>query len=156
MRMLFVAAILLLGATATGALADTVAFVGPASWSHSPPSGATDATRMVDQWHISGDVSTLTFIKDSSSAYSDALGAIEKNFSTNNIKASMDRDVPCRGITGHVVEFAYGPDGHRIVINRLLVPDGAGLDTITYARSDGSAFDPDVKTAEAAFCKAAS
>jgi hypothetical protein len=137
-----------------GAFADTVAFVGPAGWSHSPPSGATDPQRTVDQWHISGDISTLTFIKDSATAYADALGAVEKNITTNNIKTSANRDMPCRGATAHVFEFAYGPDGHRIVINRLIVPDGPGIDTVTYARSEGSPFDPDVKTSETTFCAA--
>jgi hypothetical protein len=136
-----------------GALADATSdFVGPTGWSHvDVPS--TDPNRVVNQWHIPGDEhSSLTFIKDTTSVYADALSAIEKNFSTNGIKPGFDKDVPCHGKTGHQVEFVIGPDGHQITINRILVPDGTGIDTITYARENGDPFDPDVKKAETAFC----
>jgi hypothetical protein len=152
MRTFFFAASLLLAATAAAAFADSVAFVGPAGWSHSPPPAATDPQRSVDQWHLSGDISTLTFIRDTATTYADALAAVEKNVTTNRIKTTADRDMPCRGTTGHVVEFSYGPDGNKIIMNRIMVPDGPGLDTVTYARSDGSIFDPDVKKAETTFC----
>jgi hypothetical protein len=51
-----------------------------------------------------------------------------------------------------VVEFATGPDGHKIVINRLLVPTSDGVIAITYTRDDGVPFDPDVKKSVDAFC----
>jgi hypothetical protein len=150
--MSLIAAALAVAATAAAASADTVAFVGPAGWSHSPPPATSDPNRTIDQWHISGDIATVTFIKDTSTAYSDALAVVQKNVTTNSIKTSADKDVPCRGTTGHVIEFGFGPDGHRVIINRLMVPDGTGVDSITYSRSDGSPFDSDVKAAETAFC----
>ncbi len=136
-----------------GAFADATSdFVGPAGWSHVDATG-TDPNRVVNQWHIPGDQhSSLTFIKDTQSAYADALGAIEKNFTSNGIKPAFNKDIPCHGQTGHQVEFVIGPDGHQITINRILVPDGTGIDTITYARENGDPFDPDVKKAETAFC----
>ncbi|MBD5657684.1 MAG: hypothetical protein IAI50_21285 [Candidatus Eremiobacteraeota bacterium] len=142
-----------IAAFALPAAAADVPYDGPAGWSHAPPA-STDTARKVDQWHISGDVSTVTFIADSTSAYSDAVGAIEQNFKTNGIKAATDKDMTCQGKTGHVVEFTVGPDGHKIVINRLLIPSGTGVVTITYTRSDGSTFDSAVKKSETAYCDA--
>ena len=156
MRTLITAATFLFVATSAAAIADTVAFVGPASWSKSPQTDSPSPTRDVQQWHMSGDIATVTFVKDSATTYADSLGAIQKNITTNNIRTSADKDLPCRGATGHVFEFAYGPDGHRVVVNRLMVPDGAGVDTVTYARGEGTPFDSDVKNAETAFCTPAS
>jgi hypothetical protein len=158
--------LVLLGVQGTAVLADpapapaaapdaVAAFVGPSSWSHAAPNTA-DPSRTIEQWHISGDVTSLTFIRDSTTTYDAAIGAIVKNFTTNNIKPSVDRDVACRGKTSHIVEFSIGPDGHQIIIHRLVVPDGTGVDTVTYARSVGVSFDPDVKKSEATFCGVAS
>ena len=108
------------------------------------------------QWHIAGDVSTVTFIADPSNPYADALAAIEQNFKTNGIKPATNKDTTCQGKAGHIVEFTTGPDGHKIVINRLLVPYGQGVITVTYARSDGSPFDADVKKSETTYCGVAS
>jgi hypothetical protein len=152
----------LLAPVCAGALADpapaadpapdpVAAFVGPSTWSHAPPNTA-DPSRTVEQWHISGGETSLTFIRDSTTTYDAAIGAIVKNFTTNNIKPSVNRDVPCRGKTSHIVEFSIGPDGHQIVIHRLVVPDGTGIDTVTYARPSDDPFDPDVKKSEATFC----
>jgi hypothetical protein len=136
------------------ASAPSADFVGPSGWSHAAPNTA-DPNRTIQQWHISGDVTSLTFVKDTSTTYDAAIGALVKNFTTNNIKPTTDRDVPCRGKTSHIVEFSIGPDGHQIIIHRMVVPDGAGVDTVTYARSVGVAFDPDVKKSETMFCGAA-
>lgn len=137
------------------ASAADVAFAGPAGWSRAAAVSPGDAMHQFDQWHIAGDAATtVTFIKDGTTAYADALGRIEKNFADNKIKPATDKDFTCQGKTGHVIEFSTGPDGHKIVINRLLVPDGAGVDTVTYSRADGSAFDPDVQKAETAYCAA--
>jgi len=136
------------------AYAADVPFVGPAGWSHDDLQQSADGTRKYDKWHIAGDVASVTYIADSNSQYADALALIEKNFQTNKIKPAIDKDIPCQGKTGHVVEFAVGPDEHKIVINRLLVPNGAGVVTITYARADGSVFDADVKKSETAYCDA--
>jgi hypothetical protein len=154
-RILFTA--FALAAVAAPAFAATdVAFIGPSGWSHVDNSaGQVDPNRKIDQWHIAGDVASVTFIKDSATPYADALGLIKTNFETNKIKPSQDKDFMCQGKTGHVVEFATGPDGHKIVINRILVPDGAGVDTITYVRADGNPFDPDVKKSETDYCAAA-
>jgi hypothetical protein len=127
-------------------------FPSPAGWSHNAPPATTDPTRVVEQWHIAGDVASVTFIKDTGTAYSDALAAIEKNFSTNKIRPATDKDVPCQGKTGHEIDFAVGPEGHQLIIHRVIVPDGTGIDTVTYARADGTVFDPDVKKSEDAYC----
>lgn len=145
-----------LGASlAATANASGVAFPAPDGWSHVTVPTSTDTTRQFDQWHVAGDVSTVTFIRDSSAVYADALATILKNFADNNIKPSTNKDLPCQGKTAHVVEFATGPDGKKIVINRMLVPETAGLVTITYARSDGADYDKDVKKSVATFCAAA-
>ena len=122
---------------AAPALAADVPFVGPSGWSHVDTPPSTDPAKKVDQWHIAGDVASVTFLSDANGSYADALAAIEANFKTNGIKPATDKDMPCQGKTGHVVEFAFGPDGHRVVVNRLLVPNGNGVVTITYFRSDG-------------------
>ena len=114
----FLLSLLMLATTSGIALADSPpAFVGPPGWSHNPPA-ATDPNRTIDQWHLSGDVSSVTFIKDTSTTYTDAVAAIEKNFSTNKIKPAADKDMSCRGTTAHLVEFAIGPDGHQVDIQR--------------------------------------
>ena len=136
-------------ATATPAVAAD--FSGPSGWPAVPVPTSSDAARTFKQWHL-GDVATVTYIKDASLSYPDALGNIQKNFSANNIKPSIDKDQTCQGKSGHVVEFTTGPDGHRIVINRVLVPDGNGVATITYTRQEGSVIDNDVTKAEASFC----
>jgi len=138
-----------------GALAATdVAFIGPSGWSH-VDSAQTDPNRKIDQWHIAGDVASVTYIKDSVTGYDAALALIKANFTNNKIRPSADKDFPCQGKTAHVVEFSTGPDSSRIVINRMLVPDGAGVDTITYVRADGTPFDSDVKKSETSFCAVA-
>jgi hypothetical protein len=141
--------------SASAAFAD-VPFPPPSGWSHSGAPASTDPNHEFDQWHIPGDVATVTFIKDRTTAYADALATIEKNFSANNIKPNTDKDVPCQGKTAHVIEFAAGPAGKKIVINRMLVPDGPGVDTITYARSEGTSFDSDVQKSESTFCGSSS
>lgn len=136
-------------------LATGVAFPAPAGWSRVAVPTSTDATRSFEQWHIAGDIATVTFIRDGSGVYADALATITKNFSDNNIKPSTNKDTTCQGKTAHVVEFATGPEGKRVVINRMLVPEGTtGLVTITYARSDGAEFDGEVKKSETSFCSA--
>jgi hypothetical protein len=147
----FSVAPVLVGFAGPVSAATDVAFIGPSGWSH-VDTGQTDPNRKIDQWHIAGDVASVTYIKDSATAYADALALIKANFANNKIKPSADKDFPCQGKTAHVVEFATGPDGHQILINRMLVPDGAGVDTITYVRSSDSAFDSDVKKSETTFC----
>ncbi len=155
MRRTLLAVFVLAGAAAPALAATDVAFIGPAGWSQVDTSAApADPNRKTEQWHIAGDVASVTFIKDSVTSYADALALIKTNFSTNKIRPSADKDIPCQGKTGHVVEFSTGPDGHQIVINRILVPDGNGLDTITYVRSGGTPFDSDVQKSETAFCAA--
>lgn len=139
---------------AVGARASGVAFPAPDGWSHVAVPSSTDTSRTFDQWHIAGDVSTVTFIRDSSGVYADALATIMKNFSDNNIKPATNKDMTCQGKTAHMVEFATGPDGKKILINRVLVPEATGLVTITYARSDGSEYDKDVKKSVTTFCAA--
>ncbi|GAC1299442.1 MAG: hypothetical protein NVSMB19_03640 [Vulcanimicrobiaceae bacterium] len=150
-----VASAALCAAVVAPAGAAGVTFPSPEGWSHVAVPPPTDPTRTFDQWHIAGDIATVTYIRDGTAAYADSLATILKNFADNNIKPSTNKDVPCQGKTAHVVEFATGPDGKKVVINRMLVPDGTGVVTITYARSDGSAFDNDVKKSETTFCAAA-
>ncbi len=152
----FVFSIALVASLAGVARAADVAFPAPDGWSHVAVPPSTDATRTFDQWHIAGDISTVTFVRDASGVYADALAAILKNFSDNNIKPSKNVDTPCQGKTAHVVEFATGPDAKKVVINRMLVPAATGLVTITYARADGSEFDKDVKKSVSTFCGSSS
>lgn len=152
---LFVALVSLV-ATATIASAAEIVYAGPAGWSHVDVGAPSDAKHSFAQWHIAGDISTVTYIADGTTAYVDALANMYKNFSDNGIKAKIDKDVACRGGAGHVIEFVAGPEGKKVVINRMLVPSGDGIVTITYARADGSTFDRDVEKSEATFCGATS
>lgn len=138
------------------ALADEPAFTGPSGWSANPSTtAATDPAHAVMQWHLPGDNSaSLTYLRTTTS-YDDSLAAIHANFTTNKIKPSVDKDLPCRGKTGHVVEFSTGPDGHKVVIWRMLVPESDGVVAITYARASDDGFDPAVQQAETAYCAAA-
>lgn len=140
----------------TIALAADVAFVGPTGlWRHVESPAQQDATRKFDQWRIGGDpAQTLTFMSDSTTSFADALALIHKNFTTNHIQASIDADKPCQGQPGHVVEFTTGPQGHEIIINRILVSEGQGIVTITYARGKDFDFDPDAKKSIDKFCSA--
>lgn len=133
-----------------------IAYAGPSGWSHVDVPAPTDANHAFAQWHISGDISTVTYILDGTTSYADSLASIRKNFSDNKIKPSIDKDVPCRGETAHVIEFSTGPDGKKVIINRMLVPTGAGVSTITYARSDGSVFDSDVQKSITTYCSTTS
>ena len=133
-----------------------VVYAGPAGWSHVDVGAPADPKHAFAQWHIAGDISTVTYIADGTTAYADALANIHKNFSDNRIKASIDKDVSCRGGAAHVIEFSTGPESKKVVINRMLVPAGDGVVTITYARSDGSTFDRDVEKSESTFCGATS
>jgi hypothetical protein len=155
MRIVFVSLVLILtGATLGPALADGPAFVGPAAWTANGDASGSDPAHPLLQWHLPGDTSaSLTYLK-SPASYDDSLALIHTNFSTNKIKPSVDKDIPCQGKTAHEVEFAIGPDGHKIVINRILVPAADGVATITYSRADGTAFDSDVQKSETAFCTA--
>jgi hypothetical protein len=143
-----VAALAALGVASAASAA--VTFVGPDGWHHvDQPS--TDSVHKFDQWKMSGANQTITIIQDSSTAYADSLGAVRKNFADNHIRASIDKDEPCMGRPSHVVEYTVGPEGHQIIVNRLIVPDGNGVVTVTYAR-DIPDFDPDAKKALTAFC----
>jgi len=154
--LLFIAPLFVVAAGA-GATADqSTAFPGPSGWSHMASTVSPDPNRTVQQWHIAGDPASVTFITDTTTPYADAVAAIEKNFSTNNIKPATDKDVTCQGKTGHEVDFSVGPSGHQMIIHRMVVPDGTGIATITYARTDGEGFDPDVKKSETAYCAAGS
>lgn len=150
----FASTAVLAATLAAPASAAAVPFPGPDGWSRVAVPTSADTSRDFEQWHIAGDISTVTFIRDGSGVYADALATILKNFADNNIKPSTNKDMPCQGKTAHVVEFATGPDGKKVVINRMLVPDGAGLVTITYARAQDSDFDKDVKKSETTFCMA--
>ena len=155
-RLVSFCALAALVATPMMASAAEVVYPGPAGWSHVDVGAPADAKHAFAQWHIAGDISTVTYIADGTTAYADALANIHKNFSDNRIKANIDKDVACRGGAAHVIEFSTGPEGKKVVINRMLVPTGDGIVTITYARSDGSTFDSDVEKSESAFCGATS
>ncbi len=154
MRITMTAAVLFATAAAP-CLAAPPAFVAPAGWRANPPDQNAPATASpVMQWHVPGDTTTsLTFLHTSQS-YDDSLGAIHTNLATNKIKPAVDKDLPCQGKTAHVVEFTVGPDAHKIVMNRLLVPMLDGVAAITYSHEDGSKPDPDVVKAESDYCAA--
>ena len=132
------------------ALADPTFALAP-PWSHVDQAAAGDTSRKFDQWHISGESDSVTMISDSTTAYADAVALIEKNFTDNKIKPAVDKDFTCNAKASHEVEFAAGPEGHKIIINRILIPNGAGVITITYARSDQDV-DPEYKKSITAYC----
>lgn len=139
--------------------AATPAFVGPPGWSHVvQQQPTTDAPRSVDEWKLGGDSTdpgqTVTFINDPTAVYGDTLAVIKKNFSDNHIAPTVDVDRPCQGKQAHVVEFAIGPSGHEVIINRILIPQTPGLVTITYSRGKDYSFDDDVKKSIETFCSA--
>jgi len=130
--------------------ADGTDYPGPAGWTKLDVASPTP-TRAIVQWHLGGDPSSVTFIQDSTQSYTDALAAMAKNFSDNGIKPAT-KDIPCRGAMAHVIEFKAGPDGSQTIINRLILPVGTGIATITYTRADGNPFDDDVMKAQKAYC----
>jgi len=155
MRIVFVSLVLVLWGGALGpALADGPAFVGPAAWTANGGTSGSDPAHPLLQWHLPGDTSASLTYSKSTASYDDSLALIHANFSTNKIKPSVDKDISCQGKTAHEIEFAIGPDGHKVVINRILVPTSDGVATITYSRADGTAFDSDVQKSETAFCAA--
>src|SRR5271154_6297504 len=74
-----------------------------------PP--APDATRKQTQWHIAGASDSFTMVDDNTASYADAIAAIQKNFTDNHVKPSVNKDFTCAGKMGHIVEFTAGPDG---------------------------------------------
>jgi len=147
-----IAASLFVLVAGAAAAADNSVFPQPSGWSRISSTAAADPNRTVQQWHIAGDVASVTFVHDTTTPYADAVAAIETNFSTNKIKPAVDKDLPCQGKTAHEVDFNVGPDGHQLTVQRVVVPDGTGVATVTYARAADAPFDPDVKKSETAFC----
>ena len=128
-------------------------YLGPTGWSKADVPSPTP-TRTITQWHIAGDTTTsVTFIEDSTQSFSDSMAAMTKNFTDNHIKP-VQKDLPCRGTTAHMVEFKAGPDGSQTIINRMIVTQGTGIASITYTRADGNPFDTDVQKSETAYCAA--
>ena len=117
-----------------------------------PPS--TDTQHSFDTWKQSSSATsqTITVMHDASGNYNDAVAVVHKNFSDNNIKPTIDSDQTCQGKTSHVFEFATGPDGHRIVINRLIVGGDSGITAVTYSRPQSAPFGGEVKSAIESFC----
>ncbi len=144
----FLLVTLALAGTVGSARAADIAFAGPPGWDKASVAPSTDTARSVQQWQHSGDVQSLIVIRDTSTSYDDALAAIAKNLSSNQIKPATDADRACAGKTAHVIEFTTGP----VTINRIVVPDGSGIVTITYTRPAGAKFDGDVKKSEEAYC----
>ena len=140
---------------AAAVAAPTTAFIGPPGWSHADQS--PDPNSKLEQWRFAaGDVQTLTYRVDPSTSYTDALAAIHKMLTDNKFKPSIDKDVTCQGLAAHQVEFVpTGPDGHRIAINRIIVPNGNGNLAIIYVREEGQQFDPDARKAISTYCGAA-
>jgi hypothetical protein len=137
--------------SAAPCLAAATVFASPPGWSEDTAL-SSDPAHPTMQWHLPGDPSTSLTFSQTTRAYDDSLAAIHTNLTTNKIKPSIDKDITCQGKTGHVVEFAAGPDGHKIVINRMLIPTSDGVIAITYTRDDGVGFDSDVKKSEDAYC----
>jgi hypothetical protein len=137
--------------SAAPVLAAATVFVSPSGWSEDTAI-SSDPAHPTMQWHLPGDPATSLTFSQTTRAYDDSLGAIRTNLTTNKIKPSVDKDITCQGKTGHVVEFSAGPDGHKIVINRTLVPTSDGVIAITYTRDDGVGFDADVKKSLDTFC----
>ncbi len=128
MRSIAALGIALLAPVAALAAPTDLVYAGPTGWSHVDMPAASDPSRFVAQWHIAGDIATVTYMKDATTPFADAL-------------ANIHKDVPCRGTSAHV-------------INRILVSSGPGVSMITYVRADGTKPDGDVTTSVTAFCNA--
>jgi hypothetical protein len=140
------------GLSLAAAASAAVTFQGPDGWHHSAQPSA-DGKVQIDQWKLSGDPpQSVTVIQDTGTTYADALSAVTTNFSTNHIKPSIDKDQTCIGRASHVFEYTFGPDGNQSTVNRLVVPDGTGVVTITYARGSKDDFDSDVRKSITTFC----
>lgn len=140
------------GLSLATAASAAVTFVGPDGWSHTG-APSSDGTHKFDQWKLGGDPpQTVTVIQDSGTTYADSLAAVKKNFAENHIRPGIDKDQTCLGRPSHDVEYTVGPEGHQIVVNRLIVPDGTGVVTVTYARGEKDDPDKDVQTAMKNFC----
>jgi hypothetical protein len=140
------------GLSAATAASAAVSFTGPAGWSHVDQPNS-DGVHKFDQWRLPGDPpQTVTVIQDSSMTFADALASVRKNFADNHIRPGIDKDETCLGRPSHTVEFTVGPDGHQITVNRMIVPDGTGVVTITYARGKDYDYDADAKKALTTFC----
>ena len=155
-RMTLTLAVGLLGGLgAAAAAADPATFTLGFPWTtvaQTDPPPASGGTRKLSQWHVSGEADSFTMIEDASGSYADSLALIEKNFSDNHVKPSIDKNFTCSGMTGRMVEFIVGPDGHQVFINRVLLPESpSGLLTFTYVRSDKD-WDGSVTKSMKAYC----
>lgn len=143
------------GLSLATAASAAITFTGPDGWSHSGQPSA-DGKQQFDQWKLAGDnTQTLTVIHDSTTAYADSVSAVKNNFASNHIRPGVDKDETCAGRPSHEFEYTVGPDEHQIKVNRIVIPDGPGVVTVTYAHSAKDDADPDVKKALDAFCKTA-
>jgi len=143
-----------LAAPALGAGTD-LAFSGPAGWSHVTQT-ASDPSRQFQQWRFAADPpEILTVMKDTTTNFADAIATMKKNIADNGFKVTLDSNQTCQGRPSHITEFAFGPQGHTTIINRLIVPQDDGIVTVTYTRGEGFNYDDDVKKAVAAYCKPA-
>jgi hypothetical protein len=129
------------------------------NWNRVPePTG--NPARTVSQWSLDGrpgqPAQSVTVITDSGSSYVDELQKIRKNFQDNNLIASIDADIACRGRQSHVIEFGFGQLDNETVISRVLIPETTGLTTITYSRPKSVSYDPQVRRAIDTYCAAPS
>jgi hypothetical protein len=126
----------------------------PPGWTHVENAPSTDPQRSFDTWKQSSSAAsqTLTLIHDGASSYADSVARVRQNFADNHIKATVDDDRQCRGKSGHIFEFASGPDGHHFIVQRTIVPDGAGIVSVTYVRQESQPALDEVKAAIGSFC----
>lgn len=129
-------------------------FPAPTGWDHVDQTVPAGSPRSLELWQRdSGELKqTLTVVNDSSISYDEILDRIKKNIAASPFKVNLDKDVTCDGKPAHLFELVFGPDGKRITVNRLVLPDGPGSIQVTYTRPEAAPFVDDVKASEAAYC----
>ena len=129
-------------------------FPAPSGWDQvqqQTPSGGPQAFQMWKRG--SGELQqTVTFLNDPSTSYDDLVQRIHKNIVDNKFKVSLDKDLTCDGKSGHLFSIAYGPDAHRVAVDRLIVPDGSGAVQITYMRPEPEPFANEVSSDLNGYC----
>ncbi|MGB8266964.1 MAG: hypothetical protein WCE44_11605 [Candidatus Velthaea sp.] len=127
-------------------------FAGPSTWVHVVVA-KPDAAQRMDVWKP-GDspaAPTLNVLVDTTTSYSEMIGAVRANAQSGFIKIVGDKDLTCGGVAAH--EFDIELDiGRKILSTQTVVASPGGATRITYTRADGVPFAKEVQAAIDAFC----
>lgn len=153
----------LAGAAAVAALVVSAAlpaaadktFPAPTGWDHVGQSTANGNETSDVYENGSGDLKErVTIFSDSAASYDTVVGRIHKNVTDNKMKVNIDKDQTCDGKTSRLIELLYGPALKRVLVDRLVVPNGDGTVQITYTRPEAAPYDDSVKAAFTTYCGA--